>query len=112
MIAFGPVPSRRLGRSVGINNIPPKICTYACAYCQLGRTIKLQAERQSFYAPEDVLQAVCDKVARATEPGERIDYLTFVPEGEPTLDTDLGRHIGRPSRPGSWSLPRRTPDNW
>ena len=53
MIAFGPVPSRRLGRSLGINNIPPKICTYACVYCQLGRTIKMQVERQAFYEPEE-----------------------------------------------------------
>jgi wyosine [tRNA(Phe)-imidazoG37] synthetase (radical SAM superfamily) len=48
MIAFGPVPSRRLGRSLGINNIPPKTCIYSCAYCQLGRTIKMQVERQVF----------------------------------------------------------------
>jgi len=38
MIAYGPVPSRRLGQSMGINNIPPKFCTYNCVYCQLGRT--------------------------------------------------------------------------
>lgn len=42
MIAFGPVPSRRLGRSLGINHIPPKICTYACVYCQVGRTLRLR----------------------------------------------------------------------
>ena len=38
MIAFGPVPSRRLGQSLGINNIPPKACPYSCLYCQVGRT--------------------------------------------------------------------------
>ena len=48
MIAFGPVPSRRLGRSLGINNIPPKVCTYSCVYCQLGRTTKMQVERRPF----------------------------------------------------------------
>lgn len=58
MIAFGPVPSRRLGRSLGINNIPPKTCTYACAYCQLGRTIKMQVERQLFYDPEQILPSM------------------------------------------------------
>lgn len=42
MIAFGPVPSRRLGRSLGANHVPPKVCAYACAYCQLGRTIRMQ----------------------------------------------------------------------
>jgi len=93
MIAFGPVPSRRLGRSLGINNIPPKICTYACVYCQLGRTIKMQAERQSFYEPEEILQDVRGKVEKTREAGESIDYLTFVPDGEPTLDINLGREI-------------------
>jgi wyosine [tRNA(Phe)-imidazoG37] synthetase (radical SAM superfamily) len=73
MIAFGPVPSRRLGRSLGINNIPPKICTYACVYCQLGRTIKMQAERQPFYEPEKVLQDVRGKVENARDAGEPID---------------------------------------
>ena len=47
MIAFGPVPSRRLGRSVGINNIPPKLCTYSCAYCQVGRTTEMRVGRVS-----------------------------------------------------------------
>jgi len=93
MIAFGPVPSRRLGRSLGINNIPPKVCTYSCVYCQLGRTTKMQAERGEFYEPEEILQSVQDKVERATEAGEPIDYLTFVPDGEPTLDVNLAREI-------------------
>jgi wyosine [tRNA(Phe)-imidazoG37] synthetase (radical SAM superfamily) len=93
MIAFGPVPSRRLGRSLGINNIPPKICTYACVYCQLGRTLKMQVERQAFYEPEEILQAVQEKVNRVKAAGESIDYLTFVPDGEPTLDIHLGREI-------------------
>jgi wyosine [tRNA(Phe)-imidazoG37] synthetase (radical SAM superfamily) len=93
MIAFGPVPSRRLGRSLGINNIPPKVCTYSCVYCQLGRTIKMQVERSAFYEPEDILRDVQDKVKGAKEAGESIDYLTFVPDGEPTLDANLGREI-------------------
>ncbi len=93
IIAFGPVPSRRLGRSLGINNIPPKICTYACAYCQLGRTLKMQSQRQAFYEPREVLNAVQDKVAKAEEAGEAIDYLTFVPDGEPTLDANLRQEI-------------------
>ena len=93
MIAFGPVPSRRLGRSLGINNIPPKVCTYSCAYCQLGRTIKMQVDRRAFYQPEEILKDVEEKVKRAREVGESIDYLTFVPDGEPTLDINLGREI-------------------
>jgi wyosine [tRNA(Phe)-imidazoG37] synthetase (radical SAM superfamily) len=93
MIAFGPVPSRRLGRSLGINNIPPKVCTYSCVYCQLGRTIKMQVERGAFYEPEEILQDVQNKVERAKEAGEPVDYLTFVPDGEPTLDVNFGREI-------------------
>jgi wyosine [tRNA(Phe)-imidazoG37] synthetase (radical SAM superfamily) len=65
MIAFGPVPSRRLGRSLGINNIPPKVCTFACVYCQLGRTLKMQIERRAFYEPDEVLKVVQGKVEKA-----------------------------------------------
>ncbi len=93
MKAFGPVPSRRLGRSLGINNIPPKVCTYSCVYCQLGRTIKMQVERRAFYQPEEILRDVEEKVRNAREVGESIDYLTFVPDGEPTLDVGLGQEI-------------------
>ncbi|RLC66363.1 MAG: radical SAM protein [Chloroflexi bacterium] len=108
MIAFGPVPSRRLGRSLGINNIPPKICTYACVYCQLGRTIKMQMERQPFYEPEEILRDVREKVEKAKEAREPIDYLTFVPDGEPTLDINLGREIELLRSlgiTGLWTLP-------
>lgn len=93
MIAFGPVPSRRLGQSLGINNIPPKICTYSCVYCQLGSTIKMQVDRQLFYVPEELLKSVQRKVSSAQEKEETIDYLTFVPDGEPTLDVNLGDEI-------------------
>ena len=93
MLAFGPVPSRRLGRSLGINNIPPKVCTYSCVYCQLGRTLRLQARRGRFYEPAQILDTVRDKVARAKAAGHVIDYLAFVPDGEPTLDVRLGQEI-------------------
>ena len=93
MIAFGPVPSRRLGRSLGINNIPPKVCTFSCIYCQVGRTMQMQVERRAFYEPEDIVKEVQDKVDKARGMGEPIDYLTFVPDGEPTLDVNLGREI-------------------
>lgn len=93
MIVFGPVPSRRLGRSLGINNIPPKICTYSCVYCQLGRTNNMQVERKGFYKPAEVVAAVKKKIKELEEKKEPIDYLTFVPDGEPTLDVNLGREI-------------------
>lgn len=52
MIAFGPIPSRRLGCSLGINNIPPKICSYAYIYCQLGKTSQMIVNPQTFYSPD------------------------------------------------------------
>lgn len=93
MIAFGPVPSRRLGRSLGINNIPPKICTYSCVYCQLGRTLKMRKSRYGFYKPKVILSETQHKVEDLAEVGESIDYLTFVPDGEPTLDIHIDREI-------------------
>jgi wyosine [tRNA(Phe)-imidazoG37] synthetase (radical SAM superfamily) len=93
--AFGPVPSRRLGRSLGINNIPPKICTYSCVYCQLGRTLDMRLERGAFYEPDKILRDAGDKVRQAHHRGEAVDYLTFVPDGEPTLDFHLGEEIER-----------------
>ena len=64
MIAFGPVPSRRLGRSIGINHIPPKTCSYACVYCQVGRTSRLRTARHAFYAEDDIVADVERKVDR------------------------------------------------
>ena len=61
-LAFGPVPSRRLGQSLGINNIPPKACSYSCVYCQVGRTLQMALERQPFYPPEEILRAVKARV--------------------------------------------------
>jgi wyosine [tRNA(Phe)-imidazoG37] synthetase (radical SAM superfamily) len=82
-----------LGRSLGINNIPPKICSYACVYCQLGKTIKMQVGRQTFYHPGTIFQLVRDKVSQVLGQDETIDYLAFVPDGEPTLDINLGKII-------------------
>ena len=93
MSAFGPVPSRRLGRSLGINNIPAKICSYSCIYCQLGRTTKISTERRPFYDPKKLFRIVKSKVEEAKNRDERIDYLTFIPDGEPTLDKNLGIEI-------------------
>lgn len=93
MISFGPVPSRRLGRSLGINNIPPKICTYSCVYCQVGKTARMQVDRDQFYEPEEIYMDVKTKVEKARKKGESVDYLTFVPDGEPTLDVNLGQEI-------------------
>ena len=95
MRVFGPVPSRRLGASLGINNIPPKVCTYSCVYCQIGKTITLQCDRQVFYEPDDLAREVKEKVDELKKSNTKIDYLSFVPDGEPTLDSNLGNIIER-----------------
>ncbi len=86
---FGPVPSRRLGRSIGINNIPPKVCTYACLYCQIGKTTRRHVERQTFFDPQQLVDATKIKIAQLDHPHQEVDYLTIVSEGEPTLDKNL-----------------------
>jgi wyosine [tRNA(Phe)-imidazoG37] synthetase (radical SAM superfamily) len=92
-LIYGPVPSRRLGRSLGINNIPPKKCSYSCVYCQLGRTVDLKIKREAFYEPLELARAVEERVKQLGERNEHIDYLAFVPDGEPTLDINLGEEI-------------------
>lgn len=95
MILFGPVPSRRLGRSLGINNIPPKQCSYACVYCQAGRTLTVQTQRSTHYPVNRIVREVRERLELAQEQQDPIDYLSFVPDGEPTLDENLGEEIRR-----------------
>lgn len=92
-LSFGPVPSRRLGKSLGINNIPAKVCSYACVYCQLGKTLHNQVERRPFYEVDDLVTSAKMRIEAAKEKNEAIDYLAFVPDGEPTLDSNLGDEI-------------------
>lgn len=92
-IAFGPVPSRRLGRSLGINNIPTKACSYTCIYCQIGPTTRKLVEPRAFFPPQEILAAVTAQVTQVRRAGGSIDYLSFVPDGEPTLDARLGEAI-------------------
>ena len=95
MLTFGPVPSRRLGRSLGINNIPPKACSYSCVYCQVGATRATEIVPRKFYTPDQIYQAVEKHLIQTREKGDRVDYLTFVPDGEPTLDSRLSESIER-----------------
>ncbi|MGQ1948779.1 radical SAM protein [Geofilum sp. OHC36d9] len=93
MIAFGPVPSRRLGLSLGINNIVShKICSYGCVYCQIGETHNQTTQRRVFYEPEVLLENVEDHLKKL-DSAHQPDYLTFVANGEPTLDKNLGTEI-------------------
>lgn len=88
---YGPVPSRRLGQSLGIDPIPQKACNYNCVYCQLGRTVRLTHHRQDFFPPEAILAEALRVLAgwdlQSTAP---IDYVTFVGQGEPLLCASLG----------------------
>jgi wyosine [tRNA(Phe)-imidazoG37] synthetase (radical SAM superfamily) len=94
VITFGPVPSRRLGRSLGINNIPPKSCSYSCVYCQVGPTHSPEIEPRPFYEPQQIVDEVGKRLEALRQKGEVVDYLTFVPDGEPTLDSRLSEAIG------------------
>jgi wyosine [tRNA(Phe)-imidazoG37] synthetase (radical SAM superfamily) len=93
MISFGPIPSRRLGKSLGINNIvPPKVCSYNCVYCQVGKTVNQEIRRKVFFDPETIFNDVrhhLKKIGKKNYP----NYLTFVSNGEPTLDINLGKAI-------------------
>ena len=86
---FGPVPSRRLGRSLGIDLIPFKTCSYDCIYCQLGRTTVTTIERKVYAPIDDVL----DEVKRRLANGPHPDYITLSGSGEPTLHTEIGKVI-------------------
>jgi len=92
---FGPVPSRRLGKSLGVNNIPFKVCSYSCRYCQLGKGIRMQADRQEFFDPEMLAGEVRELLDKTQGTADFPDYVTIVPDGEPTLDINLGVLIER-----------------
>ncbi|RCW40915.1 MULTISPECIES: radical SAM protein [unclassified Halanaerobium] len=91
MKIFGPVPSRRLGQSLGVNIIPPKICSFSCVYCQLGRTKRMRIKREKFYEVDEVVREVKKSLKKLKKAEEKVDYLTFVADGEPTLDINLGK---------------------
>ena len=85
---FGPVPSRRLGQSLGVDTIPLKTCNWNCVYCQLGRSKPLQHERREYFPRAAILDEVRAAI-KSHIPGE-IDWITFVGSGEPTLHSGLG----------------------
>ena len=85
---FGPVPSRRLGQSLGIDTIPLKTCNWNCVYCQLGRSKPLITECKEYYPRGEILAEV-QKALATHQPGQ-IDWVTLVGSGEPTLHTGIG----------------------
>ncbi|MFH0945069.1 MAG: radical SAM protein [Planctomycetota bacterium] len=88
---FGPVPSRRLGRSLGVDPVPFKACNWNCVYCQLGRSAPLRTVRESFFPAGQLVAEVRAAVERLGP--SSLDWITFVGSGEPTLHSELGAII-------------------
>jgi wyosine [tRNA(Phe)-imidazoG37] synthetase (radical SAM superfamily) len=88
---YGPVPSRRLGISLGVDIVPFKNCSYDCVYCQLGKTTYHSTERKSFVP----IDAVISQIREVVDQNSDIDYITFSGSGEPTLNSDIGEIIRR-----------------
>ena len=86
---FGPVPSRRLGRSLGVDLVPFKTCTYDCIYCQLGRTTNKTIERKDWVPTDSVIEQLKEKL------DSKPDYITLSGSGEPTLFSQLEELISR-----------------
>ncbi len=87
---YGPVPSRRLGRSLGVDLVPSKVCSFDCIYCQLGATTDKTLERRPYINPAEIM----DELARWLESEGQADYITFSGLGEPTLNSALGEMLG------------------
>ncbi len=84
---FGPVPSRRLGISLGIDLVPYKICSLNCLYCECGRTTKLTTERKEYVPVDEVIDEITHFLTENPAP----DYITFSGAGEPTLNSGIGK---------------------
>jgi len=87
---YGPVPSRRLGISLGVDLVPKKICTYDCIYCQIGRTTLQTIERKAYIPARSILRDVKEALK---EWGDTVDYLAISGSGEPTLNSAIGEVI-------------------
>lgn len=96
---FGPVPSRRLGLSLGVDLIPPKTCTYDCLYCQLGNTTVKTLDDKSFVSVRNVVAEIEKKAVRT-----RPDVITLAGSGEPTLCSDIHRVIESVKKMGTWRV--------
>lgn len=92
-VIFGPVPSRRLGMSLGVDVVPMKFCSYDCIYCELGKTTQRTIERKEYIQEGTVIRAL--ERYFAEKHGGRLDYVTFSGSGEPTLNLKIGTFIHR-----------------
>jgi wyosine [tRNA(Phe)-imidazoG37] synthetase (radical SAM superfamily) len=83
---YGPVPSRRLGFSLGVDILPYKTCSFDCVYCQLGRTPQKSEQRRRFFPSREIVAQIREALSR----NQRIDHITFSGSGEPTLNAEIG----------------------
>lgn len=83
---YGPVPSRRLGKSLGVDLVPSKTCNFQCIYCQLGKTTNFTNERRNYYPKNGIISELKGAIEKNRDD---FDYVTFVGSGEPTLYRDL-----------------------
>ena len=83
---FGPVPSRRLGMSLGVDLVPHKVCSLDCVYCECGPTTKLTTDRKEYIPYEKITKELAHYFANNPDP----DYITFSGSGEPTLNSRMG----------------------
>lgn len=90
---YGPVPSRRLGLSLGISLTPPKTCNFDCVYCQLGPTLKTAVERREYVRIADVIQEFSDWLKNNPSLAAQLKFVTLSGHGEPTLNTGAGEFI-------------------
>lgn len=86
---FGPVPSRRLGISLGVDLVPHKVCNLNCIYCEVGRTTYLTIERKEYIPTKEILEELRQYLSQNPE----LDFITFSGQGEPTLNNHLGTII-------------------
>src|SRR6056297_1499372 len=86
---FGPVPSRRLGISLGVDLVPHKVCSLNCVYCEVGATTDLTVTRKEYVSYEEVVSELNDFLKNEPE----LDYITFSGAGEPTLNSKIGAVI-------------------
>lgn len=83
---YGPVPSRRLGLSLGVDLVPYKICSYDCVYCQIGRTPETTLARRPYVTAKTIVPQLAERLNK----GARPDYITLGGSGEPTLNSEIG----------------------
>lgn len=86
---FGPVPSRRLGLSLGIDIVPMKTCSMSCIYCQVGKTSRTTISRRNYVSAREIIKELEEYLKKSSQP----NWITFSGSGEPTLNSEIGKMI-------------------